>query len=242
MTGLLLSRFATLGGKRIEYVGSKTHTQSSGATTFTVSLTGLTGGIDTQPRDGDLVLVAYNLCTDASGDVTLSLATAGYNKILEVYGNDTNDTNFAVFEKIMSSSPDTSVDVERSASTPASVHIRVYRNVDPVTPMDVAAAGASGGNTGRANPASITPTTSGSWIVVYGACAAPLSGNSDFTSADTDEFIVARIDGPSIHNQVGSGHVSDWVGGAFDPAQFGGGNTDATSSWGAVTVALRLEA
>jgi hypothetical protein len=242
MTGLLLSRFASLSRKSIQYVGAKGHGEASGTTAFNVSLTDLAGGTGSAPLEGDLVLVGVTVPTDLSGDITITLGTSGYTKVIELFADDADNTNFALFWKVMGSTPDTVVNVEREVSSSPTVNVRVYRNVHKTTPLDVTEADAIGINGGRPDPASITPATSGAWVVVFGGNCTPTSGNDDFTSSDLEAFIRATQTNPNRINQTGSGHVSDWTGGAVDPAEFGGGSTNADCSWATVTLALRLEA
>jgi len=219
------------------YVGGKTLAIAGTTSDTTISLTDLTGGLASAPAENDLVLVGFGIGTTV-GDLDVLMTTSGYTEIADIFGDDDNDTNFAVFRKFMTATPDTDVTVGPTGSVARAggVVIRVWRGVNQTTPMDVAATTATGANTGRPTPAAITPTTSGTVIDVFGAAASD-TGAAAFTTSDLSNFISVWSD-DSVDVVVGAGNF-DWTSGTFTPAQWGGSTTAVADSWAAVTIALR---
>lgn len=224
----------------ISYVGGTTST-FVGATngTQTISLTALTGGSNTSPSIGDVVILAY--ATGSTADRSLTVSDAAYlDAATELYANgSTSDTNFHVWYKVLTAA-DTSVDVSKSGSNSdaSAVAIKVFRGVDTSTPLGVAATTATGTGTGRPNPPSITPVDTGSWIVTcYGSAAA--TGAVYTSPADVTNFNSATSS-DTTDAMVGMGTKTNWVSGAFDPAAISaGGTTGSGDSWAAVTLALK---
>jgi hypothetical protein len=216
------------------YVGGRSETrQASGG--WALSLTGLTGGVGTQPAEGDLVIIAYANSSALDRD----LAVSGYTELTDLYVNDTFDCQLGVYYKIMSSSPDTSATLTAYTNINAAA-VHVWRGVNATTPMDVTRAVATGTNTGVPNPPALTPVTAGAVIVVVGAYAAEFGHGAALTAASLDNFVQAHGDGSgnNFHVGVGVGSI-EWTSGSYDPAAFGGGEADTSNSWCACTLALR---
>lgn len=237
-----LSRGAGLGageegGDPPVYVGGRTHAFGGTTGTTSISLSGtLTGGLDTSPAEGDIVIVAVGI--GSSGNVDVTLSTADYIEVADLYGNDSNDANLGVYYKIMGPTPDTEVVIGSTgdAQNGCAVGIHVWRGVNQTTPMDVTAVPATGINTNRANPPAITPVTSGAVVVSMGSGCA--TNAAVYTSSDLDNFRTAAVN-DTFDAVVGIGSI-EWGGsGEVDPAQFGGGDGSTTMAWCAVTLALR---
>lgn len=219
----------------IQYVGGVTGTAPSGGS-VTLSLTALTGGIDTAARTDDLVIVSISHAglTDATPGVS---SPTGFTEVTELYANDSYDANLSVNYKIMGATPDTSVVTLSSATTTNStaVTIHVFRGVG-VNPLDVTAVTTTGTNSILANPGAITPVTSGAWVYVVGAGSTP-SG-----AAFSASYLTAPLSavGSDIYDAVIlSGYVPN-VTGTYDPGAFTFAAADNTTySWAAVTLALR---
>lgn len=222
----------------ISYVGGKgagTAGQGGGSITLT---TGLTGGSGGAPLEDDLVIVTVSVGT-AARQPNLAIATpAGYTALPAQRTTSTSvDANVQTSYKVMGASPDTAVTIPASgnAADGISYAIEVFRGVDPVTPMDVTPTHATGTGTSVPNPASITPVSSGAWIVVCGGGAA--AAGAVFTAAYLTNFLT--FNGADTQDgTVGCGYLT-WPGGTYDPAAFGGGNVNAANGWGATTIALR---
>lgn len=218
------------------FVGGKVAVFAGTTSTTNIVLTDLTGGLASAPAAGDIVIVAY--AVGAAADRTIGVTTADYTEEQELYANGTSyDSNLSVSWKKMGGTPDTSVTVSGTGSNfnAGAVAIHVWRGQDAVTPFDVAETTATGTGTGRPNPAAITPTTSGAVVIVAGAAAA-VTGAA-FTASELSNFFTDT----SPDNEdamVGLGSYA-WTSGAFDPAAWTGGTTNAGDSWTAVTLALR---
>lgn len=242
MTGLLLSRFAALtpgsapppsGG--LEFVGGKSIVVAGTTSTGTVSLTDLTGGLASQPADGDYVVSFFTANTESNRRPTLTITgnNSGSHGALtaRIVGDATFDCVAYAFGQRMGATPDTEVTRSGTGNSAdwGTLSFHVWRGVDSVTPMDVTPTTA-GGTPGRPNPPSITPITSGAMLLVMGGSvtdAAYVAGYlSNFIQClDAAEFVGAGI-----------GNVA-WTSGAYDPAAWTGGF--GGGSYAAATIALR---
>ena len=120
----------------IEFVGM-TSGHNNGATDLVVDLTTLTDGIDTQPRENDLVIVATTFAYISNGNPGI-VSPSGYTEVADLYSDDSLDTNFSVNYKIMTSSPDTSVTCNNIVSGYSlNAIVYVLRGIDISTPIDV---------------------------------------------------------------------------------------------------------
>lgn len=218
----------------LSYVGnivsSVAHAQN---VTFTI--TGLTGGSDSAPAIGDIVIVAIAFRKD-SGDNAISCTTAGYTEIADLFANDTYDTNLAVYYKVLTTT-ETSVSFN-SGSTTSNSYIQmccqVWRGIDIVSPLDVSAVPAVIINTGTPNAPSISTVSANSIILAIGASVGASLTNLTVPSGMSN-FLFSG--GASV--QLGIASYLQVNSGAYDPPAFGGGGTSALSSSCAVTVALR---
>lgn len=220
----------------LSFVGGKVAIFAGTTSETSISLTDLTGGSDAAPAADDIVIIAY--AVGAQADRSIGVATAGYTEEQELYANgSTYDANLSVSWKKMGGTPDTSVNVSGTGSSfnAGAVAIQVWRGQDLTTSFDVPETTATGTGTGRPNPASITPTTAGAVVIVAGAGAA--GTGAAFTASELSNFFTSTSpDGEDA--MVGLGSYA-WTSGAFDPAAWTGGTTNAADSWAAVTLALR---
>lgn len=231
---MLLSKLlgASLGSKKIQFVGAKAGGNNAPASPWTVSLTDLTGGIASSPSAGDIVIVYFGV-TIAS-DATMGFTTSGYAELYETFVSASVATNMLVGYKMMGSTPDSNVTVNASATTRGwSIAIAVFRGVNQTTPFDAAFTTASS-TASMPNPPAITPVTVGS-VVVSGAIGSASGSSGVFASSDLSGFFTASGT-LSNSNTVGVGY-SDWTGGSFDPSVFTG--TTTQSAWSALTLALK---
>lgn len=153
----------------------------------------------------------------------------------DLYADDSNDTNLCVTTQKMGATPDTSITVPYIASTSTLVYIcRVYRGADATTQLDVSTVTASGIDSDLANPASITPTTSGAKIVtIYAGSQGILT--SWGTPGDISNFVQQA---GAAKTRLAAGDAN-WTSGAFDPNAIPTGQSSVNDSWAAVTLALR---
>lgn len=227
----------------ITYVGGTSGTGTS--TGYTVSLSGtLTGGSDSSPSTGDIVLVTTGF--GSAGNQTGSMSCSGdqtgtYSQAhTPSFQNDTWDTNHGFYYAIQGSTPDSTITIGRQTNTAYGgvTTIHVWRGVDTVTPLDVTVLEAGSGNASRPDPPSITPVTTGAIVIAAGTGTQTTAGSaftipsgmtngvsqaSDGTTSDTGNFICSF----------------EWTSGAYDPAAATGGTTSTSSSWRATTLALR---
>jgi hypothetical protein len=232
----------------ISFVGSMAPVGANNGNNVTLTFTGASGLLDATGaqatlQQGDIVITAY--ATSEVTDVAMSTSSSGWTEVTELYENVVSgqDTNLAVYYKVMGASPDTSFVAVGAGSASAGVIATAFafRGVDTATPLDVASTTASGQTTTIPNGASITPVTTGAWPVVVGAGAATTGAAYTVPaglSATTNHFRSSNH-AETVDIAIGLGIKTDWVSGAFDPAAFGGGVSNASNSWIAVTLALR---
>lgn len=104
----MLGAFLSMCRPDIDFVGSATSTAASTAGT-TASLTSLTGGSDTEARDGDMVVLGVAVAQDDNRAITVP---AGYTEVDSVHGEQAAaDVNILLAYKIMGGTPDTGVTV-----------------------------------------------------------------------------------------------------------------------------------
>jgi len=227
----------------IQYVGGRSGGfpgSTSGNTNVALN-SGLTGGIGASVATGDLVIVAYG--TGSSADRTLLIqnpSAVAYTLIgSELYSDGTTyDTNLRVAYRFMPSPAEASVQLgpTGAGADGGAYVIHVYRGVDTTTPLDVAATTATATGTARPNPPSITPTTSGAFVVVA-TCGAAIDMANTFTFASATNLLQGYDDDT---NEVRTSLATyTWTSGALDPAASTTGSNVAADSWAAISIALR---
>lgn len=177
----------------------------------------------------------------------MSTSSTGWTEVHEDYTNGTsNDTNLALYYKVMGASPDTSfVAVGPTGNNNGTIGVAfAFRGIDPAV-LDIAFVAAShsagGTATTNPNPPSITPSSAGAWVAVVGAGAAAVGGAystpSDLSS--TTNHFRSGNHAETIDIALGLGIKTDWSSGAFDPAAWTGGVSNAGDSWRAFVIALK---
>lgn len=220
----------------LDYVGGAS-TASAGSSSLTLSLTALTGGLASAPAEDDIVILSF--AQHIAGDANLAPTTSGYTELADLYTSDEGDLNMYVGYKVMGVTPDTTVTVPSQGTGSLIVAVHVWRNVDTTTPIDATTTTATGVDTVQADPASITPVTSGAVVIVVGASASDTT-NSDITTVPSGYTVeVSRNTSASRECGLVVG-AKAWAGGAENPGVFTGTtSTDSKAVWGAVTIALR---
>jgi len=231
----------------ISYVGGVQGGRAGATTTTTQSLSGtLTGGSNTSPSAGDLVVVFCATGSDGTGAPT-SQDISGNNNgaytglTFQSTSATTYDSGSEVSYKIQGGTVDTTVTIPSSGNARNAQRwvVHVFRGVDATTPLDVTSTYATGTATGRPNPALIAPTTAGAWICAFYASAA---ATGTAYTAPTD-FATDWLGGTTADNadcMTGGGYYTGWTSGNYDPAAItAGGTTNAADSWTATTIALR---
>ena len=220
------------------YVGGAS--QVGTGATITVDLTALSGGSDSSPSEGDLVVVVWG--HGDTTDRTLSVSTSGYTKRQDLYQTETWDPNLATAWKFMGSTPDSSVVVNRTSNAAygGAAVVHVWRGVDPNVPFDVADTTATGTNSQLVNSPSITPLRENSVILVAGIGTQATTGAAFTIPAGySTNSISIKSDGSTSDAAVFIGSKTDWTSGAFDPAAVTGGTGGTSAGWIGVTMALR---
>jgi hypothetical protein len=216
------------------YVGGQTRTVLQA--TDLVTNFALTGGVDTLPRQGDIVIIAVAIASVTNRAFNIS----GYTQIADLFQTDTEATNLFIGYKIMGATPDTSFTLTSgsySTTQAGTVAVHVWRNIDQTTPLDVTPTTALHVSTIIPNPPSITPTTTKSVIIAVGG-AAHTGGVDTFGATYLSNFITIG-NNSTDDSTVGMGSLA-WTGGAYDPAAWT--CTQATStafSAASATIALR---
>lgn len=222
----------------IKYVGGQVGGRAGSTSTSTITFA-LTGGIDTIPRTGDLVVIEVVVATQARNPACAIATPTGYTALGQLnVSTTTYDTSLNVSWKIMGGTADTTFTLPSTGNVADAqrwaVKVFRYAHASPIG----ATASATGSATGRPNPPSITPTNAGAHILICGggaaATGAAYTGPANFTTgfltgttADTNDAM------------VGMGHWEGWTSGAVDPAQYTGGTTNAVDSWAAYTIEIK---
>lgn len=235
----MLAHFLRCGAAnsgRISLVGYATGTNAG--TNITISLTSLTGGIDTAARTNDLVIVACASAGSGGPDFTYS-ASSGWTKISDLFADNTGayQSNSSVWYKVMGGTPDTSVNVSGIDSTYIVVNgiiAYVLRGASTTNPIDVTTTTATGTGSTLANPPSITPTTSGAKIVEFGTGADDLGTVTLGQSSGYGNMV--RIARTQFGMLVAS---KNWASGAEDPGAMTSSYSTASGAWSAATIAVR---
>lgn len=230
----------------ISYVGGVQGGRAGATTTTTQSINGtLTGGTDSSPSPGDLV-VAF---VAVGGDTVAALSQGVTGNTYGVFPSltfqsqlgTTYDSFHSVSYAIMGSTVDTTLTIRSSQSARNAQRwvIHVFRGVDATTPLDVTSTYATGTATGRPNPAAITPVTAGAWIMAFYASAAA-TGAAYTAPTDFATDWLGGTQADTADCMAGAGYYTGWTSGSYDPAAItAGGTTNAADAWTATTIALR---
>lgn len=227
----------------IQFVGGTKNSATTGAN-FASSLTGLTGGIDTQPRPGDLVIVYTGIA--AGSAITCGIDTGvstGWTSDLLPSANDVRDCTLKNFYKIMGPTPDTSVTcISANNSSFSSMFAAiVLRGVHQTTPKDVNSVGTNGINGAPINSAAITPVTAGACIVSGGICTGSSSAVTgvDTAPAGFTNLVARYLNTPSVDANIAIAIQLGWTSGAVDPGDFTGATLGVDDSMAAISMAIR---
>jgi hypothetical protein len=175
-----MSDFYSGSVSTISYVGGLAVAYGGGGTSKTITINTLSGGLASSPSVGDLVILAWNVCTTANEPI--SATTAGWTNLFEVYNASSTgrgqDTNLSVAYKVWASG-DSAVtfNVSASGNNASAAVIHVYRNVrcSGSTPELVTAVNSQANNSSATiTPPNITTTTKNFLAVVIAAF-----GNND---------------------------------------------------------------
>lgn len=218
----------------LQFVGGAAFNNSATATP-SCSLTGLSGGLASAPAIDDFAIAV--IACNYGADIDVTCTTSGWTELREMYSNDSNDINFGIYYKRLTTA-ETSVAFTLSGISMASQFaVHVWRGVN-ITPLDGSTNGAAGANSGVPNPGSISTVTDGAVVIAIGGAASEVAYPlSDLTvPSGMENFFQANT---SSSSALGIASAVVPTAGAYDPAPFGGGNTSIRSSWATVTFSLR---
>jgi hypothetical protein len=213
-------------------VGSQTYSRAGSTLTVTINFS-LTGGTNTTPQAGDIVVLCYSV---GSTVAATPQAPAGYTTIAAITRNDTYDVALYVGYKVMGATPDTTFQIPTSSSADnaQAAAVFVWRGVEGLDVTSVTAVGIDGR---AANPPAITPVTENSVIMAIGASGHVGGSTPVYTSSDLTGFRTIGAN-DTYDTTIGAGYFN-WVSGTFDPAAFAIGGSTTSDAWAAVTLALR---
>lgn len=219
------------------FVGGGSVTATSIATTNTINFPTLSGGVSTAPIAGDVVFVSFS--ASRTSDIALS---STWTEISDLYANDTEDTNLAVYYKTMGETPDTNIVITSSASTTEASTIaifHVWRNLDATTPIDVTSVTTIGSNSAVPVFSSITPVTENSVILVIASSATKES--TTFYTNSLQNMVQRSITDTSlpVYTIAGIGSYSGWTSGTYTSPSWGYATTSTSMSYATTVVALR---
>lgn len=227
----------------ISYVGGYAINSSAGSIS-SISLTSLAGGSGSAPIENDLVIVAVNNNKALNTSSYPVIDTSGYNTIAQIFSDDSNEVQAIVSYKLMGSTPDTAIsfsNIDNGRGCVAAVY--VWRGINLSSPLDVTSVSTTAIDSAVPDPASITPTTAGSVVIAIGMSA---YGNSSFeitavSSGYSNSLITSgNAGGTTARASIGLGSKA-WTSGAENPGVYTTAGTATTASWGALTLALRVQ-
>lgn len=231
----------------IQYVGQAMNGSNDG-NNYVVGLNSLTGGIDTQARAGDLVVVATGLTMQSNTSWAPSITTSGYTTTAAQYqasSGGSYSTNALFGYKEMGGTPDSSVGLAgygtASNVSPYPLNnagVFVFRNAQVGTTGSESAL-ASGTGEAFAPPA-VTPQVAGSWVVVTGVANGSNLGNpANMTYYNNAWSIFNNASASPYVLSLGRfAYYSGWTSGSFTPDVWGY-TSDSTRTWVARTLVLR---
>lgn len=218
------------------YVGGATGQGTAGS--FSVSLTGLTGGIGSAAQVGDLVLVIAGCPSFGGATNVAGVESVGYTEIANLYSDQTRDCDLSLSYKRLTTA-ETSVTCSGSgyANYAAGAAVHVWRGVDATTPLDVTPTTAVGPGRGITHPP-IEPVTAGAEVVLAGMAAATSAfGGAVPPSGFGNRQFVSHDPGTAVGLGLAS---APWSGsGEVDPGWWTGSGSSSGDSYAAVTLALR---
>ena len=216
------------------------------ASSFTLDLTSLSGGSGSAALENDFVLVVN--CVIQSGNKAMSPisgnTSGNYLNEVEVWANDSRDTNAIMAGQFMGATPDTTVTGLTSTNTSnAGLMVAyVFSGVDQTTPFDgVTVVTSTGVNSAYPlfDAGGVTPNTAGAWIFGLGCGAGDGSTDAYTTPTDRTNITNTFVDGGTRSARVVCGTKTDWTSGSFTPSDVTSGQTAGSDSWASYIAVLK---
>jgi hypothetical protein len=216
---------------------------------LTLSLNGtLAGGVASSPSQGDLIIGIAGCSSYLDAPLSLSGNQSGsYTEHCDLFTDGSRDSNLGIYSKFAGATPDTTI-TSAGNQTGSDNHKSllgaiVLRNVHADI-LDVAIATATGTGTYKANPPSVSPASSGSWILPIGL------GTHVRTGGPSQQPTMSGIDtllyGYSYQEVEAEYILSllvgkvEWVSGALDAPAWTCSDADhANNSWCAATLVIK---
>lgn len=199
----------------------------------------LPGGI----QAGDVIYAAYMI--GSAGDRTGNMAATGDNSgaysaiVAPIFVDDTQDVTFAVYRKVVTGTPDTTITFEAGVNTADAVAaaVTVLRGVDQSTPEDAAPTTASALSDPVPNPPAIVTVSPGAWVLAIGASS---SIDAGVPTAPTNYNDIVEDQGDDTHD---ANIMMAWdeitSPGSENPGVFGNITGDTGDCWAAASIAVR---
>lgn len=223
------------------YIGTRSGAGGVGPTTVTLT-SGLTGGTRSYVQAGDIVIGIIGSGSTTFRTMLITDGTTNYT--LVATGSATSGTraaNLRMYYKIMGSTPDTSINFNESGNSLDGQFfgMMVFSGVDPTTPFDVTTVTAGFTTSAFPTPPSITPSTSGAFVIVA-AAGVHQQGSVPFNTPSGLSYFNTAGGSDTYSVTGGFGYDGTWTSGAKTFTQWDSTITDATTlASGAITAALR---
>lgn len=224
----------------LTYVGGAVVGHLGTTNNRSLSLTALTGGTDSAPQAGDLVIVVLAIGAGS----TLSYRISGYTQIGNYFAADTYGTVLQIGYKIMEATPDTSITITGGGGSNAnglSIAAQVWRNFDSSNIFNFAEIPAvveTIANTGIPNPNPITTLLPGS-IIIMAAASGHNSGGYGYSTSYLSNLLTTGVS-DSYSISLGTGHLLMSSPGSYDGDSWTWNRSDSTS-FSNVSVSLVLQ-
>lgn len=221
----------------LTYVGGSVHIFAGTASNVTVPLNTLTGGTNTAPQAGDLVILVLGV----GGVAGLTYRLSSFTQIGSYGASHSESTALQIGYKIMGSTPDTSATIlggSGSTSFMIGVGVHVWRGFDTANVLDTAVVPATVINTGIPNPNGIITVTPGAQVIIA-AASGHIGGPDSYTAPYLSNFRTSGANGVEDVT-IGIGSILRSSPGSYDGAAWGWTQVDSTSySNISIVVAIR---
>lgn len=231
--------------KTLSYVGGKTVSIAGTSNDYTVSLTDLSGGTNTSPQTGDVVIVAAAFGFNTNQVYNIS----AYTQIADLFvnndgGSTSSDTNLFVGYKVMGPTPDTSVTFVGGSfddRVAISVAVHVWRNANPNSPIDITSVTNITAISNISPPFSpITPVTPGAQIVaIAGGNHNKNPATLPVYTSSLSNFLSSAANDSDSDSIIGIGSFS-WTSGTYTATTWGSTLDSPATNTSSASVVLAL--
>lgn len=238
MSGVIQGLLASISSaKALTFVGGA-GSQLTASTGPSYSLTSLTGGTDSAPSIGDLVIAVIQINDTTDRDITCT--TSGYTEVADLRANNTSgsgdDCQLAVYYKVLAAADTTVAFSFGGASLTSRFVVHVWRNQNS-TPLDATTTTATTTTYTSLDAPSITTVTNNAVVIAIGAVA---DGDSNLTGISVPSGMSNFFSTGGSANRLGMASILRTTAGAYDPPAFGvTGSPGADASTCSATMALR---